>query len=339
MTYTLEQTLKDQKDLVKLCADRPLKTKEIFKPNAYYGLDFIIKKYLGLPRNYSLKLIFPHGPRLGNFIWGEEVKSILPIIAAYNTQYEKVLKNHCEDNGYKKVILPLSFPFLYVLDLLKNHSKPKREGTIFFPFHSTHHITAKANYEGIAEDLLKVEDRFKPITICIYWRDYNLGHHLPFQEKGFNIVSAGHMYDPYFLFRFYHLCSMHLYSASNHISNPTFYSIKAGCIFFYFDMYPQVTLSGEESHLRSDVGNIPSNLRKQLVKLFKKGDQSIDEEKTKVADHFMGTRYFMSPEELLKIVNYAEGLYKKEIIKRILIKVNRFPKRLYKKMQSMLEKF
>ena len=41
----------------------------------------------------------------------------------------------------------------------------------------------------------------RPKYVCIYWRDIQLGYHKYFLENGFEVVTAGHMYDKLFFYR------------------------------------------------------------------------------------------------------------------------------------------
>jgi hypothetical protein len=89
-------------------------------------------------------------------------------------------------------------------------------GTIEFPAYSTHHIRASFDFKSYAEYLEKLDERFKPIVICIYWKDYLSGHHVEFQKKGFKIITAGHMFD-LFMLRIVNICSQFKYANSNQL--------------------------------------------------------------------------------------------------------------------------
>ena len=58
---TLDDVLEEKKNLDLLCADRILKTSEMFAGNAFYSNDQIIKAAAGVAGDYSLKFIIPHG--------------------------------------------------------------------------------------------------------------------------------------------------------------------------------------------------------------------------------------------------------------------------------------
>ena len=302
---TLEETLASQNDLFQLCADRPLKTNEICRANAFYGIDTVLKRYAGLPQSYALKVVVPHGLHFTeDYVWESEAKALVPAVWCYPPYRERAYVSRTN----KKVILSAS-PFVYVVEMLKNQPRPTRRGTIFFPAHSTHWNTVHMDFDCLAEELTHLDDEYKPITVCIYWRDFNLGRHIPFQERGLPIVSAGHIYDSDFLYRFYHLCSMHRYAASNGLGSHIFYSVKAGCSFFYFDKV------GYSSEIDRKV--YPDGLPKaapavQLVlkSLFGVPRPSMTAEQLKTVDYYLGASYLKSPQDLKQRLLYAERLDK-----------------------------
>lgn len=303
---TLEQTLNDQEDLIRLCADRELVTPEIFSPNDFYGMAKIIKRYAGLPEKRPLKGVLLHGIRLDDrLIWDAERKASLPAVFCYPPYLYRAFQEKTD-----KLVIPSTSPYLYMLELMKGQRFPERMGTIFFPSHSTHHISVAMDFGALANTLLKLDDKYKPITVCMYWRDFELGHHLPFFQKGFKIVSAGHIYDPDFLSRFHRLCSLHKYSASNTLGSHLFYSIKSGCSFFKIKF--DFGLLGHPDVL-SEAAR-PSTARyaewAKLDKLFSNARATSSTEQLKIVDYYLGVESFKSPVELRTQLLYLEKLDK-----------------------------
>ena len=297
--YTLEETLADQSDLSTLCADRPLITREIFAPNAFYGYDFIYKKYARLPENYPLKVVLPHGVSASIVkIWDEEVKPFLPVIFSFTDEMRDLYVRANRSLGIPKKIVLEATPILYLLELLKGHPQSERKGTIFFPAHSAHFATVKMNFEALAEKLVNLDEQYKPITVCMYWRDFNLGHYIPFQKRDMKIVSAGHIFDPFFLFRFYHLCSMHHYSASNSSGSSLFYSVKSGCSFFYingidYSVEPDSREDPEKGILSDNIG-----ITFTPKSLFATPTPCMTKKQLEIIDYYLGAAYFKSPQAL-----------------------------------------
>jgi hypothetical protein len=300
---TLEEALAAQADLVRLCQERPLLTNEIFQPNAFYGIDQVLKDYAGLSADYLLKTIVPHGIYLDdNFLWIEEQQAKLPVVLVYPLYRERTYQAATT----KKTVL-IASPFVYVTELLKCQPKPERRGTLFFPSHSTHHITAQMDFERLADSITALGEEYQPVTVCMYWRDYNLGHHEPFRRKGIRIVSAGHMFDPAFLFRFYHLCSMHRYACGNDVGSHMFYAVKAGCSYFHLSGAP-VSLAADKAILERDGGEAPASRLEYLMSLFRNPSPNPTQEQLKIVDYYLGAAYRKSPNGLRRDFLYAEAL-------------------------------
>ncbi|WP_413173381.1 glycosyltransferase [Anabaena azotica] len=306
----VENVLSSQKNLPDLCAERQLKTHEIFFGNTFYGMDFILKKYVDFPEKYPLKALLVHGPILSNnYIWQVEVESHLPTIYCYPSHREHIYINH-GNNKYEKLIIPAASPFLYALEILKKEPKPKRSGTIFFPTHSSGYVTAEMDFEKLAEELLQLDSQFQPVTVCLYWKDFNLGRYLPFQKRGLKVVSAGHVFDPYFLFRFYHLCSTHRYAAGNDIGTHIFYSVKSGCSYFHLDSSVRTTYTApNEALLKHDVADVPPDRELALKLLFSVPQPETTPAQMAMVDYYLGTKNLKTKSELQQELLEAEIRY------------------------------
>jgi hypothetical protein len=137
---TLEETLEQQKDLDKLCCDRPLQTKEIFDGNAFYGNDKIIKLYAQLPLDYPLKFNIPHGTTINDsHVWEAEIKSLLPILTYKCSTRKKANEKALIKHQRNKILIPLCSPIVYVSQLIKQkiEKKKKRNNIFSRPFYTS----------------------------------------------------------------------------------------------------------------------------------------------------------------------------------------------------------
>ena len=311
---TLEDVLVTQNDLVRLCADRPLQTNEIFFGNAFYGMDFVLKKYVNFPEKYPLKVLLVHGPDLSNdHIWQAEIQIPLFSIYCYPSYRENVYINAVEKCQPEKLIIPAASPFLYVAEILKKEPKPNRNGTIFFPTHSTGYVTVEMDFEALAEDLIQLDDEYQPVTVCLYWKDFNLDRHIPFKKRGMRIVSAGHVFDPYFFFRFYHLCSMHRYASGNDLGSHLFYSVKSGCSYFHLDSVEFTHTAQSEALLKHDMAYTPPERELTLKSLFSVPQAQTTPAQMAVVNYYLGADNFRSSLELREQLLDAELLFREKI--------------------------
>jgi len=307
---TLEETLASQHELSRLCADRPLVTKEIVGPNAFYGMDSVLKLYAGLPQTYALKAVVPHGVHFSdNWVFGAEVSARVPVVLCYPAYRERAYAR-CTT---KEVVLSAS-PFLYAAEMLRTQPRPERRGTIFFPAHSTHWSTSHTDFDRLAEALTQLDDEYQPVTVCMYWRDVSLGQHIPFRKRGLPVVSAGHMFsDPDFLFRLFHLCSLHRYASGNGVGTHMFYAVKAGCSYFHFanHEYSLETPAEYAAYVWNfEFENLETAMQRDLKSLFRDPSPVTSEERMRTADYFLGASYLLSRQKLREQLLHAERLDK-----------------------------
>ena len=300
-----QRLLTEASDLAYICTPRELSTYEIFDANAYYGNDYVIKLYANWPLDRPLKLVVPHGSVLNSqYIWDAERQARLPAVLAYSEDRARAYRQHT-----RKFPISSAPPLAYIPGLmgLDASTDVPRRGTLFFPSHSTHHLTAHTDFEGLAESLLRLDERLQPVTVCIYWRDYELGRHLPFHYRGLRVVSAGHIYDREFLFRLYFLCRSHLYAASNSLGTHLAYSLISGCTFFYHDGF-DVLQSGTNEFLRTKSKNSDDSL--QLKEVFSEPVMSTTESQYQLVSRLYGIDRVLSPQRMRQVLSMTDRIDK-----------------------------
>jgi hypothetical protein len=301
--------LLNQEDLHSLCRDRPLVTPEIHEPNDFYGQAAVLKKYGGFPDHYSLRAVLEHGLFFDDWMWDVDRFARLPLYFSSSAHRARI---QTRETGRSSI--PIGFGFLYAMSTFRaihgnEEEKNIRRGTIVFPSHSTHHVTAVYDHEAYAGTLEALPERHKPVTVCIYWKDFLHGYHVPYEKKGFPIVTAGHIFDPDFLYRFYDICRHFQYSTSNNIGGHLFYSIKSGCSFFY-------TPSNEithEVHADVPVGGFTSMsrmIKERMISLFSEPKEAMDREQMEFVDEYVGTAHFKNCEELGDLFRFSEKMDK-----------------------------
>lgn len=304
----------DEQDLHTLCRDRELRTGEIFGENAFYGMDRIVKTYAGLPPGYPLKAIIPHGITLdSDFVSKAERTAPLPAVLCYPPFRADAYRRRTG-----KWVVPSASPYLYLLEMFRQEQKTgsagerdgegAREGTLFFPAHSTHHITTDMDFEALAEFLQGMEERFQPVDVCLYWRDYNLGRSEPFERRGLRVVSAGHMFDPEFLFRFHELCRGYRYAASNDIGSQLFYTVSSGCSFFLVGDVEQVNRKGRPEYLPANLLSQDEDIIDTIRRLFSRPVAETTKEQAEFVERVMGREYFLDPRSLREVLRKAEKM-------------------------------
>lgn len=294
--------LSEADDIERLCRPRELRTAEIFEPNAFYGNDLVLKQYAGLPPDQPLKAVVPHGIVFDrSYVWENERRALLPAVLAYSDDRAQAYVR-----ATRKLPLRSAVPFAYLPKLLGGAPPAGRSGTLFFPGHSSHRATAQADFAGMAEALTRLEAKYQPVTVCIYWREYELGRHRPFLERGLRVATAGHIFDSAFLFRLFHLCQRHRYAASNHVGSSLLYSVLAGCRFFFLPGFG-VTYSGVQAHLEQDLSH-GGALLEALAQAFAAPAEELTAPQSSLAAAICGLDHLLGPEELREVLAMADRL-------------------------------
>lgn len=295
------ELLSETSDLGRLCRPRRLSTVEVFEPNAYYGNDVVLKSYAGLPIDRPLKVVVPHGVVFDqSYVWGAERRASLPAVLAYNSSRAQAYAR-----STRMLRIPCAVPFAYLPKILGEATK-QRSGTLFFPSHSSHRLTAQSDYVGMATRLVELEAELQPVTVCIYWRDYELGRHKPFVERGLKVVSAGHIYDPGFLFRLYCLCQEHRFAASNSVGSSLLYSVLAGCSYFLLPEF-RVAYTGAPDHLASDLSH-GGDVQEAIAREFSAPVDGISASQSHLVAEICGLDHLLSPRMLRDALLMAERL-------------------------------
>ncbi|MEC9092969.1 MAG: hypothetical protein VX438_09710 [Planctomycetota bacterium] len=302
----------DYSDLDVLCADRDLVTPEVHATNDFYGQASVLKRYTGLPSDYSLKAVIEHGITLADQMWDHDRDSSLPWIFS-SSQWRADIHRKLS----KKKSIPVGFGYLYARDLVESMAGPikKREGTIAFPCHSTHTIRANFDHEDYANRLSELPAFMHPVSVCLYWKNYLLGEHLPYRKKGFQVVSAGHMFDQDFMLRFCDLCRHHQFSTSNETGSHLFLSTSSGCRFVFTDSKQidwQIPNNEVKNCAKTNV--LFQERRRQARLLFgngivSKSQSGISNEQREFVDALTGADCQLNAVELRKQIKQAETAY------------------------------
>jgi len=147
------------------------------------------------------------------------------------------------------------------------------------------------NYEALADRLEQLDETYKPVTVCIYWKDYLMGRHEIFADRGLPIVSAGHMFEKSFLYRLARLLSRFRYAAGNHIGSHLFYAVKAGCRYFHLEGSEYQLDSDDEELLERDRSEHDPALEAKIRKTFLTSEPRPHDEQLRTANFFLGAKH------------------------------------------------
>lgn len=301
---SLEEMREQQSDLVTLTADRPLKTSEIFVGNDYYGMASVLKRYAGVPSDVPLRALVPHGVYLSDSAVAiREVRAGYSAVLAYPEYRASVYAQTT-----RMASIPSASPYLYALQTISRPDSQKRAGTLLLPVHSTRFSEHDSDYERLADMCSELPQECLPVTVCVYFRDIQLGKHKPFIRKGYQVVTAGHIHDPAFLYRLAGLLTTHRYAAGNSLSSHVFYALASGCA--YFDIELAMDSSDRVEAMRSDLAL--SDTRQREVRELRRSLGVITHvptaEQVEIAETYLGARHLCTPEGLSEQLAWCDRL-------------------------------
>ncbi len=306
---TLEQTLADQLDIKALCQPRNLNRFEFFGANDNYGFAYVIKKYAGYPIDKPIMATIPHGIYLRDrVIPTSELEA--PFKAHFN--YPPFTTPLWKKVSKSKQIIPFSSPIHYALKQFTSEvDKKNRNGTLFLPSHSTRVASTQFNKEAVIAELNDLPKKFHPITVCIHWNDITLGLHEYFENKGFKVVSAGHITDCNYLFRWLHLISQYKLVVGCGLGSAMFYSVLAGTP-FYLTQEDAISVFDEKFQPFNKVGaQYSANAKARINKLrdvFGTLQPELTKQQIELANYYTYGNLIKSPTGLLKSLNNLAAL-------------------------------
>lgn len=330
-----------QPDIDTICTDRDLVTREIHHPNDFYGQASILKRFAGLPADRPLKAVLEHAPLFSRYMWDHDRDADLAINLSVSQERGEMIS---EISGKRSI--PIGFGYYYAMEVFKElhptACSTQRKGSVVFPFKSTHVIKTNFDHADYAKRLMELPDEFHPIVCCIFWKDYLHGSHLPYQEAGIPVISAGHMFDHDFMLAFYDICRQFKYAISNEMGSYVFLSVASGCPFFYLDS-SEITRDIPEELLKNYCRNdtnfeAVNDFSKQL---FAEPTDVILPEQQDFVDDILGKEFVQTKDEFRRVVQLAERydrfmpLWKKTTLRRILP----FPAYATRKSKKLMAKF
>lgn len=297
----------DQLDLDVLCSSHTSESRELWGGNSDYGAAEVLRRYSGVSERTSICAVMPHGIYLdADAISPTERDSGLPAVLVF-PPYRTAAYQRDTD----MVTIPFTSPFVYA-NRLVDYDGP-REGTLFFLAHSSPVVHVKTDWQALADELTAWPEHMSPISVMVYWQDYLLGHHKPFEDRGFRIVSAGHSGDPEFLVRQAYLLRKHEYAASNGVGSHMFYSIHAGCPFHVVQIEYEYAIGDQKAfaammEIAPKIAWPPARVGDQLVDSFSAPVEAVTPEQQSMADYYLGMSHAMSPSEMARFLRWLVHL-------------------------------
>jgi len=194
----------------------------MFVSNHYYSHARVLRRYCGVISDGSLPGRLQHG-------WTAEHGHAVRFFKEPWPKYVWNQKNLrlCDRDGAKNIVA-IGAPFLYLPYQDSVEVQPLDHSILAYPFHGWEEDELVSDMENYARSLDKlVSDGFGPVTVCLYWKEYeNLSTRLIFERRGFAVTTNGHRDGEHdFLLRQRKQLFEHAYVTSNRVCTALFYAL------------------------------------------------------------------------------------------------------------------
>ena len=169
--------------------------------NNLYGNGYVIEREFNhIDLNVTA---IEHGLYIGSIVPERHLLDTFNSIITFSEYRKKFIETKTDKEivtigPYIKYAVPL-----YSQEKINCEKKRLGKTLVVFPSHSIDCVYAKYDINLFIKYIKELKNKFNfdTILICLYWKDIALGMQQKYIEAGFNVVSAGHSYDPYFLSR------------------------------------------------------------------------------------------------------------------------------------------
>ncbi len=207
----------DFTDIYKLVEPIKKLGKNEWLPDIYF-IEKTLKEYAGLPEDYKIKAFIEHAAQLSDYTEGGfRVHETLPSIVPSPFRVS-VLEAVPENNGVYAVGPYIAYSKSALTDdKLKLESERLGRNLLVFPAHSIRGLEAKYDIDGFCEEVKKISKNYDSVRVCLFWKDVLIGIAEKYKKYGFEVVTAGHYYDPMFMPRLKSIIETSTMTMSNKI--------------------------------------------------------------------------------------------------------------------------
>lgn len=286
---------------------------EAYWPNNVYGVAKNIKRYIGVEQKYSLPGVTRHGIHFEMYTHKDLHPNEFPdgdpeVDFRKSLSWPAFMDPIYERNLGKGCVLPTAGPFVYSIHNWKEQRdkegiKPKREGTMFFPRHSTYSRVVVTDYNKMYRDLEALPDHMKPIKVCVFHADVDLGVAEDARKRGYEVYCCGLTMDQNFHWRMLDVLSTVKYACSQKITSNAMYATMAGVHYFLLDAKMKYINQDQFPILRMKDGTDPKKAlehKRQVTEQFRAIDEDALPERLMTAQRLLGYERKVSSEEYLR---------------------------------------
>lgn len=301
-----------------------------------YRMDKILKDYAGFSSNFRIHAFFEHGILYTDYCGGAfRAHEYLPSVVASKYRVSVLEKQKSFHGAYA------IGPYIHYANSLLSDEEIKKEkerlgrNLLVFPSHSIDGAISRFNFNDFCSKIHEIAKDFDSVRISLYFKDILLGRHIPYEKEGFEVVTAGHLFDENFLPRQKSLILTSDVTMANDIGTHVGYSIYLNRPHFLIDQKVLHDSEGEGSYSEAIKRNtdIASKIREEsdntykIKQLFSEYNDTVSKDQKESIGYLWGFDEVKSRDELKELLlninkgyssmkYFASGLIRlKEIIK------------------------
>jgi hypothetical protein len=285
-----------------LAAERNLNTGEMYPANDIYGLAKELKRFAGIADNYSLRCIIEPGVGLkDDYYFQEHATPPYSCVLQVSNQRKAVY-------GGERLAFAIG-PYIhyaqhaYTQEELAAEKQRLGHNLLVFPDYVSYVPNVIFDEDTFIRAVEKCSVSFDSVVICLQWRDVLKGRAKAYEDKGYQVVTAGHIYDAASLGRLKSFieCSSAIFS--NSYDEYIGYAIFMNKPVSLFNMYLSCTQRSADYFFSTEVGKE----FQRVFSLFSAHPDCITEDQYCYASQKWGFSSIREKEELLSILVIAEG--------------------------------
>lgn len=265
----------------------------------WYSMDTTLKTYAKLPVNYKIHALFEHGVILTEFAEGAfRIHEYLPSIVSSKYRLN-ILKNKKNFKGAYAI-----GPYVHYAEPLLNKEQFKIEKErlgktlLVFPSHSSNVFSAKFDFEGFCNKIEEYAKDFDTVRVCVYYQDIRMNKHEFYQKKGFEVITAGHANDNYFMPRLRSIIELSDMTMSNDIGSHLGY-----CVYLNKPHFIDLNYSFDvDSKDTSAILLKENDNAKKIYSLFSEFNEKISNSQFNLISYLWGFDEVKSPDELKEMI-------------------------------------
>ena len=305
-----------KRELARLAADRPLLTREIHPFNAYYGHDWILKRYAGRPETSVLGASVEHGLTLEDTISDLDRRLLLPTYLTFGSRRARILEHALA--GVETI--PIGPMIRYASALHAPASEDGVRRLLLLPAHSAQTSVTEFDADAFVAAVRDYGAAFDETVVCLYWKDVLLGRADVYRRHGLRCVTVGHMYDRRFLFRLLDLLRAATAVATNEVGTHVAYAVvtdrPAWIVRQRVDYRHTRGTARDQFAATQAFRNEPPELVSTFERLFAEPGLHVSEAQRQFVAELAGVAHLRSPEDLRAILARAEERYVESVPRR-----------------------